>query len=145
MPLKMMLQPPACAPGEEGTGLGGEAACASSCPQHPSPCEGLPSSRSFPTAVPPLTTRPGWHLPHGRGCLSLPQCLAQLSAHHTEWVLQGVEKGHVQAQGEGATKGTPSLGGASHTLTKAFSLSLSCKSNKLLVFPARRKGDRGTC
>lgn len=60
-------------------------------------------------------------------------------------VLQGVEKGHLQARGEGATEGTPSLGGASHTLTKAFSLSLSCKSNKLLVFPARRKGDRGAC
>lgn len=56
-----------------------------------------------------------------------------------------VEKGHTQAQGEGATKANPTLGGVSNRLTEVFHLSPSCKSNKLLVFLTRRTGDIVAC
>ena len=50
MPLKLMLQSPACAPGGGGDRTWGERLPAplpahEKCPQYPSPCEGLPSSR----------------------------------------------------------------------------------------------------
>lgn len=103
-PLQMMttLHSPTCAPGEEGTGPGGEAACTSSCPWEmpsaPLTLQGAaqftPALCSFPRVMPSQTTRPVCHHP---------LCLAQLLAHHAKWVLQGVEKGHAQ---EGASKAT---------------------------------------
>lgn len=154
-PLKTMLQSPACTPGGGGHRTWGRGCLRlppahEKCPQHPSPCEGLPSScqphapsqvDATPDHKARLSPLPGWG--GEEVSVASPWCLAQLLARHTKWMLQGVEKGR---HGEKVQqKPHPSLGGASNSLTKAFCLSPSCKSNKLLVFLARRTGDRGAC
>lgn len=63
----------------------------------------------------------------------------------TNWMLEAIEKGHRQAQGEGATKANPTLGGVSNRLTEVFHLSPSCKSNKLLVFLTSKTGNTVAC
>lgn len=140
MPLKMMLQSPSRAPGEQGARFRGEAACASSCLRE-APWAPLTLQGAAPVLLPqqsPSRVRLS-PAPWGTSPSPPPQHLAR---HPTG------TRGHGEEGRQHCTcrwnKVTPSSYGGLPRHQLKLRLSPSCKSNKLLVFLflTRRTGDR---